>query len=303
MIPFDHLNTYCMTTPSSGSLTVSVDGATTGTVCGTTTSIYAPNVETLALAGLATHTVTYTSTGDSYLYAAQGTAGTTGVEVSNLSAAGAGAEYFGLTPATQLAFLDLDPVGTQLAILELGVNEPGLGYSTASFQAAMQGIITHEQGLSSSNPPSVALIVPPQGSIGTSTLPPYTAVQLALAQSNNVAFGNVQDRWGASYTSASQASGNWSNDGSCPYCNPSDLGARDEAAFVYETIFDNVPADVSPSLKLAVYSVSSLPSAATLGAGTQVVVTDATTFTPGACTGGGSDTMIAVSNGSSWSCH
>jgi hypothetical protein len=52
-----------------------------------------------------------------------------------------------------------------------------------------------------------------------------------------------------------------------------------------------------------VYTVSTLPSAATAGAGAMVQVSDATSFTPGTCTGGGSDYMLAVSNGSTWSCH
>lgn len=51
------------------------------------------------------------------------------------------------------------------------------------------------------------------------------------------------------------------------------------------------------------YTVGNLPSASTVKAGTTVVVTDATTFTVGTCTGGGSDTMLAVSNGTTWSCH
>lgn len=54
---------------------------------------------------------------------------------------------------------------------------------------------------------------------------------------------------------------------------------------------------------LSKFTVSTLPSASTWGAGAMVIVTDATTFTVGTCTGGGSDTMIAVSNGSTWSCH
>jgi hypothetical protein len=52
---------------------------------------------------------------------------------------------------------------------------------------------------------------------------------------------------------------------------------------------------------LAGYTVSTLPSASSLGA--EVMVTDASTFTVGTCTGGGSDVMIAVSSGSAWSCH
>lgn len=50
-------------------------------------------------------------------------------------------------------------------------------------------------------------------------------------------------------------------------------------------------------------TVAGLPSAATAGAGTMIPVSDASTFTVGTCTGGGSDYMIAVSNGTSWSCH
>ena len=55
------------------------------------------------------------------------------------------------------------------------------------------------------------------------------------------------------------------------------------------------------NLKLS--TVSTLPSASTSKRRATVVVTDATTFTVGTCTGGGSDTMVAVSNGTSWTCH
>jgi hypothetical protein len=57
------------------------------------------------------------------------------------------------------------------------------------------------------------------------------------------------------------------------------------------------------SLNLSSYTIATLPSAATAGAGTSVMVTDATTFTPGTCTGGGVNFMIAVTNGTTWSCH
>jgi hypothetical protein len=52
-----------------------------------------------------------------------------------------------------------------------------------------------------------------------------------------------------------------------------------------------------------VYTVSTLPSGSSVPAGTMLVVSDAASFTPGSCTGGGSDYMIAITNGSSWSCH
>lgn len=50
-------------------------------------------------------------------------------------------------------------------------------------------------------------------------------------------------------------------------------------------------------------TVATLPSASSVPSGTSIVVTDATTFTVGACVGGGADTMLAVSNGATWSCH
>ena len=52
-----------------------------------------------------------------------------------------------------------------------------------------------------------------------------------------------------------------------------------------------------------IWTVSTLPSASTVQKGATFTVKDATTFTPGTCTGGGSDYMLAVSNGSTWSCH
>ena len=55
--------------------------------------------------------------------------------------------------------------------------------------------------------------------------------------------------------------------------------------------------------KLPTYIVSGLPSASTSGVGATVVVTDATSFTIGACVGGGTDTVLAVSSGSAWVCQ
>jgi hypothetical protein len=66
---------------------------------------------------------------------------------------------------------------------------------------------------------------------------------------------------------------------------------------------DNAGHSRQVSVGLSVFTVATLPSASTIGSGAMVVVSDATTFTPGTCTGGGSDVMIAVSNGTSWTCH
>ncbi len=53
----------------------------------------------------------------------------------------------------------------------------------------------------------------------------------------------------------------------------------------------------------AIFTVATLPLPSALGAGAMVSVSDASTYTPGTCTGGGTDYMIAISNGTSWSCH
>jgi hypothetical protein len=50
------------------------------------------------------------------------------------------------------------------------------------------------------------------------------------------------------------------------------------------------------------FTVATLPSAATVGAGAVATVSDALTSTAGACVGGGSNTTIAVSNGTTWNC-
>lgn len=51
-------------------------------------------------------------------------------------------------------------------------------------------------------------------------------------------------------------------------------------------------------------TVATLPSASVAGNGATMIVTDCTAFTVGAlCTGGGSDYMIAVSNGTVWTVH
>ena len=67
--------------------------------------------------------------------------------------------------------------------------------------------------------------------------------------------------------------------------------------------FGNQFAFLGAPINLPSYTVSGLPSASTFGAGAVVVVTDATAFTPGTCTGGGSDTEFAISNGTSWVCQ
>ena len=64
----------------------------------------------------------------------------------------------------------------------------------------------------------------------------------------------------------------------------------------------SVTATVSTTLPH--YTVATLPSPVTIGAGGTVVVTDCTAYTVGPlCTGGGSDVMYALSNGTVWTVH
>lgn len=65
---------------------------------------------------------------------------------------------------------------------------------------------------------------------------------------------------------------------------------------------DSLGNTTATSVKTTTYTVATLPSAVTLGAGSQVVVSDGA-GTPPTCTGGGSNYQIAVSNGATWTCH
>jgi hypothetical protein len=60
----------------------------------------------------------------------------------------------------------------------------------------------------------------------------------------------------------------------------------------------------SGGLLLPIYSSLSIPPASSQPAGTQVLFIDSNTLTTGTCTGGGTHTMIAITDGSStWTCH
>jgi hypothetical protein len=247
-IPFDHFSVYYATPTTTSSLTLTADGASP---IGTATSGSAASTGVAAggltshrfdssSMSLATHTIAGTCTGDCYVWAGDGTAGTTGVSVDNISIGSCPAECFGLAPATQLAFADLIPGGDQGVIVMQQTNEPGQGYSTSSFSTAMTAIIAHEQALSATGPASVILAVPPVGSIASSSMAGFTAVQVSLAQTLNVAFVNIQDRWGTAYVSTS---GLWDFSSPCVGCHPNDKGSRDEYSQIWAAFVDPVPFD------------------------------------------------------------
>lgn len=56
------------------------------------------------------------------------------------------------------------------------------------------------------------------------------------------------------------------------------------------------------ALRAKQYTVATLPTASSLGAGTTVIVTDATAAA-NPCVGGSTNYMLAITNGTTWSCH
>lgn len=249
-IPFDTLNVYCATTTSSGSIAVAVDGVSKGTACGTisgsTTAVLAQ------FAGLAatTHTVTLTSSGNSYLYAAEGELGTTGVSVDNVAVGGATAAMFGASATAQLAFTDLIPGGTQAFVIMDQTNDNAGNVVPATFSTNVSNIISHERALSSA--PTGMLAIPPVDVVSGTTYgaAAYTAVQVGLCTSLSLTCVNVQSRgatvgstavgWGTAYNGSS---GLWDLTGSTwPTGNagihPNDKGALDEFQLISAALID-----------------------------------------------------------------
>jgi len=249
-IAWDTLNTYCMTNSSSGSIAVSIDsGAFSGTACDTETGSAAAHMTSLVAASSTSHTVTFTSTGDSYIYAAEGQAGGSGVSIDNMGLGGATAAAFGVAPAAQLAFSDLIPGGTQAVIYMDMTNDAAGSIPTGTFAANVQSIIGHEQGLASA--PTVILAIPPVDVINA-TFPeaPYTAVLSGLCTTDNLTCVNIQSRgttvgstavgWGTTYNPAlfDQTGTTWPA-GSAGV-HPNDSGNLDEAQMIYAELVNPV---------------------------------------------------------------
>ena len=238
-LSYDTLIIYCMTNSGSGSLAVSIDsGAHTGTACGTTSGSPTAHAVSISAGSLTTHTAVVTSTGDSYIYAMEGTAGTTGIRVSNLGYGGATSGYFGSSATAQLAFSDLEPAGTQGAIVMLQTNDITQSTAVSTFSTNMGAIISHELALSTA--PSLMLAIPPvSGTSGSFPASSYTAAQQALYVADAVDEDNIQWQWGTTFNSGS---GLWSSDN----VHPNDKGALSEFSQIYSKFVDNVPVP-SPS--------------------------------------------------------
>lgn len=234
-IAYDTLKAYCVTGPSYGTLSISIDsGAHTGTCGGNSTNPTAQLVSVSAGTSLSTHTATITcGTGPCKFYGFEGTNGSTGVSVHNLGEASAVAELY--NASTAYAFNDLIANGIHLVITDLGTNEPALGYSTASYTAAMSAIITHEQGLGS----SVLVTFPPVDTNNAGTLPAYATALLPTIKSLHAAWVNTQDLWGQSFISSL-----FGSDG----VHPNDKGSLSEYSIQKAAALDvepTVPSDLA----------------------------------------------------------
>lgn len=191
-----------------------------------------------ATTGLPTgsHTVTLTSTGDTYVYAASGSNGTTGFEVNLMGMGAARADMFGNSPATQLAFADLIPGGAQLATVGFLTNDVVQGVTNVSQYASyLTGIINHETALGI----SVLQEIPPVDSAisGNANTPIFTAAAQGLCATLPISCTNIQDQWGTTYNAGS---GLWVT-GTFAGTHPNDKGSQAEYALIYGASLDPAP--------------------------------------------------------------
>ena len=202
-IPYDHIRVKCDSYSGAGTLSVAIDGNAAGTVCTGSTSNHAALVGASSAVPLATHTAVLScaSGGQACLFeAVEGEAGTSGVSIDNDSVGGAALGAFASNPATQFAYSDATPEGTQLVIELHHTNEPGIGESTTQFQTELNNLITHERALASN--PSIELVALAQDQLPNASptiqVPFYNIIaSTALAQ--NTGFVDVRNRTGAAF--------------------------------------------------------------------------------------------------------
>jgi hypothetical protein len=192
-MPYDHIRMYCTNGPGLNPWIIKIDGSTTGTCGGGSSSTEIPVLANVSAGALGTHTaslicVTQPCNG----YAVEAVSGTTGISINNVSVGGASAEIFAQFPSTQYAFENIDPDQPSLDIIEQGCNEPGQGFSPAQFQATMNNMVAHDRGLT--YPASTLIMAELQDSLPNQA--PYYPVVLNTARLNNTSFVDMRDRWG-----------------------------------------------------------------------------------------------------------
>jgi hypothetical protein len=208
------------------------------------------------------------------------------------AAGGTSSQTFDLT--TQFAtsgatWTRLDPALSGGSIL---LNAPNITVQNGTMVAGAGGTITATTAGGFTGSPASLALVPP----GTATTTPLTAIQSGLATGSEV-------RWelGRSFSSFDSGLLFYLNQGGAS--SPTNRFGLQLPGGTAVWV-DGVGTWNAANLKITnQYTVATLPTASTLSSGTAVLVTDASSFTPGTCTGGGSDIMLAITNGSSWSCH
>ena len=97
-----------------------------------------------------------------------------------------------------MAFSDLIPGGHSLAVISLIANEPGVGYSTDSFAAALRAVVSQERSLPGA--PSVLLFAPLQDEIAGQG--PYYPVLANVAASDVTGYFDMRTAYGAAFVPA-----------------------------------------------------------------------------------------------------
>lgn len=255
-------NLYFATSAGSGTITIQVDGTTVGTAsassfttAGTAAGGYTPRMLTVSsFASSTTHSVTFTASGDCYIYGWEGTNGTTGVRIHNVSVGGATSSSVGSSAAAQNAFTDLIPGGVQFETITFLTNDAATSLATATFSTNISNIVSHYQALTSS--PTVVLVIPPVSIVNSvDAEAPYTAILTGLATSLNLTAVNMQSQGatvGSTYVgfgTATPLSTNpwfdWSGTvwpGGNGGIHPSDTGAPVEAQLESAAILNPLPA-------------------------------------------------------------
>ncbi len=199
----DRLWIYWASCPDSSAVKVTIDGLSQG-VFGQEQSDHCVAKRTLVYRGsLGTHKLTIgTSSGHSYLYAAEWTAGNSGVAVDNLAIGGATSYFF--ASSAKLAYVrEIPDVG--VLILALGINDFLHAVPPEIYRSNLSIIISdfHEKF-----PGASILIVNPYqvlSDTATNSLnlhqEAYEKVAREVAAQHSTGYLSISDKWG-SFTSA-----------------------------------------------------------------------------------------------------
>lgn len=231
-IPWDHLKVYCLVGPSIRAWDVMIDGKDVGTCGGAASATKASMATFAAPGGLGLHPNTRLTCTGSLCggYGVQGTAGAVGVEINNLAVGSSTAEWWGLNPMAQFAYVDLLPGGHQLDLIMEITNEPGVHYSLFSFGNSLTNIIKHDRSLAS-GAPSVLLIAPMQDGIANQSA--YYPVIRTIATALNTAYLDMREEMGAA-----QIQGLYVNEGG-HYFHENTAGHAIDAELITKTLLES----------------------------------------------------------------